>query len=78
MPWILDGDLPSDAAMPGDIVIYNGTVTKAVAAESQPLQVQDDSADADIALLSMDAAAHHRHRAPTLRNTPWMPAPLAS
>ena len=43
--------------MPGDIVIYNGTVTKAVAAESQPLQVQDDSADADIALLSMDAAA---------------------
>lgn len=24
-----DGDLPSDAAMPGDIVIYNGTVTKA-------------------------------------------------
>lgn len=51
-----DGDLPSDAAMPGDIVIYNGTVTKAVAAESQPLQVQDDSADADIALLSMDAA----------------------
>lgn len=52
-----DGDLPSDAAMPGDIVIYNGTVTKAVAAESQPLQVQDDSADADIALLSMDAAA---------------------
>ena len=32
-----DGDLPSDAAMPGDIVIYNGTVTKAVAAESQPL-----------------------------------------
>lgn len=26
-----DGDLPSDAAMPGDIVIYNGTVTKAVA-----------------------------------------------
>lgn len=52
-----DGDLPSDAAMPGDIVIYNGTVTKAVAAESQPLQVQDGSADADIALLSMDAAA---------------------
>lgn len=52
-----DGDLPSDAAMPGDIVIYNGTVTKAVATESQPLQVQDDSADADIALLSMDAAA---------------------
>ena len=28
-----------------------------MAAESQPLQVQDDSADADIALLSMDAAA---------------------
>ena len=52
-----DGDLQSDAAMPGDIVIYNGTVTKAVAAESQPLQVQDDSADADIALLSMDTAA---------------------
>ena len=52
-----DGDLPSDAAMPGDIVIYNGTVTKAVAVESEPLQVQDDSADADIALLSMDAAA---------------------
>ena len=52
-----DGDLPSDAAMPGDIVIYNGTVTKAVAMESEPLQVQDDSADADIALLSMDAAA---------------------
>ena len=52
-----DGDLQSDAAMPGDIVIYNGTVTKAVAAESQPLQVQDDSADDDIALLSMDAAA---------------------
>ena len=52
-----DGNLPSDAAMPGDIVIYNGTVTKAVAVESQPLQVQDDSADADIALLSMDAAA---------------------
>ena len=52
-----DGDLPSDAAMPSDIVIYNGTVTKAVAVESQPLQVQDDSADADIALLSMDAAA---------------------
>ncbi len=52
-----DGDLPFDAAMPGDIVIYNGTVTKAVAVESEPLQVQDDSADADIALLSMDAAA---------------------
>ena len=51
------GDLPSDASMPGDIVIYNGTVTKAVAVESQPPQVQDDSADADIALLSMDAAA---------------------
>ena len=32
-------------------------MTKAVAAESQPLQVQDDSADADIVLLSMDAAA---------------------
>lgn len=32
-------------------------MTKAVAVESQPLQVQDDSADADIALLSMDAAA---------------------
>lgn len=52
-----DGDLPSDAAMPGDIVIYNGTVSKAVAVESEPLQVQDDSADADIALLSMDTAA---------------------
>ncbi len=55
-----DGDMPFDAAMPGDIVIYNGTVTKAVAVESQPqdtLQVQDDSADADIALLSMDAPA---------------------
>ena len=51
------GDLPSDAAMPGDIVIYNGTVTKAVAVESQPPQVQDDPADADIALLSMDAAS---------------------
>lgn len=57
MAMDFDGDLPSDAAMPGDIVIYNGTVTKAVAVESQPLQVQDDSADADIALLSMDAAA---------------------
>ena len=48
------GDMPIDAVMPGDIVIYSGTTTETVAVESEQLQVQDDSADADIALLAMD------------------------
>ena len=55
------GDMPLEAAMPGDIVIYNGTVTKDVAVESEPLQVQDDSADADTALLAMDTAETAPH-----------------
>ena len=55
------GDMPLEAAMPGDIVIYNGTVTKDVAVESEPLQVQDDSADADTALLAMDTAKTAPH-----------------
>ena len=53
-----DGDLPSDAAMPGDIVIYNGTVTKGCGRGKPAVAGAGcDSADADIALLSMDAAA---------------------
>ena len=64
-----DGDLPSDAAMPGDIVIYNGTVTKAVAAESQPLQVQDDSADDLYAVMlhSQHTACRFSHYCISLR-----------
>ena len=45
------GDLPTDAVLPGDIVIYNTFTTETVAVESDTLQVQDDSADADTELL---------------------------
>ena len=52
-----NGDMPIDAVMPGDIVIYSGTTTETVAVEDDTLQVQDDSADADIALLSLAPVA---------------------
>lgn len=41
---------------PGDIVFYNTTSTETVAVEREQPQVEDDSDDADIALLALDAA----------------------
>ena len=58
-----DGDLPSDAAMPGDIVIYNGTVTKAVAAESQRCRCRMIPPMRHCPALH-GCCGHHRHRAP--------------
>lgn len=39
---------------PGDIVFYNTMVTETVAVDDTPAGVEDDSPDADIALLSLD------------------------
>ena len=39
---------------PGDIVFYNTMVTETVAVDDTPAVVEDDSPDADIALLSLD------------------------
>ncbi len=41
--------------VPGDIVFYNTTSTETVAVDEEQPQVEDDSADADIALLALDA-----------------------
>ena len=43
--------------VPGDIVFYNSITTETVAVEEDALQIMDDSADADIALLSLEPAA---------------------
>lgn len=43
--------------VPGDIVFYNSITTETVAVEEDVPQVMDDSADADIALLSLEPAA---------------------
>ena len=51
------GGMPIDAVMPGDIVFYNSITTETVAVEEDAPQIMDDSADADIALLSLEPAA---------------------
>lgn len=43
--------------VPGDIVFYNSITTETVAVEEDAPQIMDDSADADIALLSLEPAA---------------------
>ena len=43
--------------MPGDIVFYNSITTETVAVEEDAPQIMDDSADADITLLSLEPAA---------------------
>ena len=43
--------------VPGDIVFYNSITTETVAVEENAPQIMDDSADADIALLSLEPAA---------------------
>ena len=43
--------------VPGDIVFYNSITTETVAVEEDVPQIMDDSADADIALLSLEPAA---------------------
>ena len=43
--------------VPGDIVFYNNIITETVAVEEDVPQIMDDSADADIALLSLEPAA---------------------
>ena len=43
--------------VPGDIVFYNSITTETVAVEEDAPQIMDDSADADIALLSLKPAA---------------------
>ena len=43
--------------VPGDIVFYNSSTTETVAVEEDTPQIMDDSADADIALLSLEPAA---------------------
>ena len=43
--------------VPGDIVFYNSITTETVAVEEDAPQITDDSADADIALLSLEPAA---------------------
>ena len=43
--------------VPGDIVLYNSITTETVAVEEDAPQITDDSADADIALLSLEPAA---------------------
>ena len=43
--------------VPGDIVLYNSITTETVAVEEDVPQIMDDSADADIALLSLEPAA---------------------
>lgn len=43
--------------VPGDIVFYNSITTETVAVEGDAPQIMDDSADADIALLSLEPVA---------------------
>lgn len=43
--------------VPGDIVFYNSITTETVAVEENVPQIMDDSADADIALLSLEPVA---------------------
>ena len=43
--------------VPGDIVFYNSITTETVAVKEDAPQIMDDSADADIALLSLEPAA---------------------
>ena len=43
--------------VPGDIVFYNSITTETVAVEEDTPQIMDDSADADLALLSLEPAA---------------------
>lgn len=43
--------------VPGDIVFYNSITTETVAVEEDAPQIMNDSADADIALLSLEPAA---------------------
>ena len=43
--------------VPGDIVFYNNITTETVAVEEDAPQIMDDSADADIALLSLEPVA---------------------
>lgn len=43
--------------VPGDIVFYNSITTETVAVEEDAPQIVDDSADADIALLSLEPVA---------------------
>lgn len=43
--------------VPGDIVLYNSITTETVAVEEDAPQIMDDSADADIAPLSLEPAA---------------------
>ena len=43
--------------VPGDIVFYNSITTETVAVEEDTPQIMDDSADADIALLSLEPVA---------------------
>lgn len=43
--------------VPGDIVFYNSITTETVAVEEDTPQIMDDSADADIALLSLESVA---------------------
>ena len=43
--------------VPGDIVFYNSITTETVAVEEDAPQIMDDSADAEIALLSLEPAA---------------------
>ena len=43
--------------VPGDIVFYNSITTETVAVEEDAPQIMDDSADADIALLSLEPVA---------------------
>lgn len=49
-----DGASSFCSIQPGDIVFYNTTVTETVAVDDTPAVVEDDSPDADIALLSLD------------------------
>ena len=49
-----DGASSFCSIQPGDIVFYNTMVTETVAVDDTPAGVEDDSPDADIALLSLD------------------------
>ena len=49
-----DGASTFRSIRPGDIVFYNAAVTETVAVDDTPAVVEDDSPDADIALLSLD------------------------
>lgn len=49
-----DGASSFCSIQPGDIVFYNTATTETVAVDDTPAVVEDDSPDADIALLSLD------------------------